>query len=88
MEQFKTVFEEYKAAADKTNKIEEAWEKDPCNEVYESEFDQAYIKECAAHTALVDYIWKLTNGQIDRKTIRIMTVKCQDELESIVERIA
>lgn len=88
MEQFKALFEEYKAAADKTNKIEEAWEKDPYNEAYEAEFDQAYIKECAVHTALVDHIYKLTEGQIDRKTIRIMTVKMQDELEAIVERIA
>lgn len=88
MEEFKRLFEEYKAADEATNKIEEAWEKDPYNETYELEFDRAYNKEGIAHTALVDYIEKLTKGQIDRKTIRKMTVTMKDQLESIVERIA
>lgn len=88
MNEFKTLYNTYKAAAEETNNIEAAWEANPENEELEAAFDEAYNKEFAAHNELVAHIIKITDGQIDNNTARMLIATRAKELEEIIERIA
>ena len=88
MNEFKTLWNAYRAAEKEMNKIDKAYELDPESAELETKWDAAYKAEYNAKEQVVEKIIELTAGQIDRKTANMMILTRKNDLESIIEKIA
>lgn len=57
---------------------------DPTNEEKEKAFDEAYKAEFDTFTAVANLIVKMTNGQIDDKTVHTMVRTKRNEILAIL----
>lgn len=81
------LLEALKAAEEKANRIDKAWEADPENEELEAAFDEAYAAEHKALEAVANEIVKFTSDKIDFQTASVMIRKKRAELESLIARL-
>lgn len=84
----KVLFNNYLTAEKRANEADSAWEANPENEELEKAFDEAYKAEHEALEALIEEIEKETNGEIDKKTARMLVTARKEEVKSLIERIA
>jgi len=80
----KELLERLKAAEERANKADQAWEQEPESVEKENEFNEAYKEEYKAFEALVAGIVKATAGKIDRKTAGNMIRMKRNELEALL----
>lgn len=88
MNEFKTLWNAYRAAEEKMNIIDKAYELDPENEELETKWDVAYKAEYNAKEQVVEKIIELTAGQVDKKTANMMILTKRENLEALIEKIA
>ena len=84
----KELLKKLEEAEKRANAADEAWDNDPENEQLEIEFDEAYNEEWNARKAVINEVVKITNGQIDEKTVNTMLNVKRNELKAIIERMA
>jgi len=84
MNELKKRLEELARLEEIANKADDAMMADPTNEEKEKTFDEAYKAEFDAFTAVTNLIVKMTNGQIDEKTARIMVRTKRSEILNLV----
>ena len=80
----KELLERLKAAEERANKADQAWEQEPESAEKENEFNEAYKEEYKAFEALAAGIVKVTAGKIDRKTAGKMIRMKRNELEALL----
>ena len=80
----KELLERLKAAEERANKADQAWEQEPESVEKENEFNEAYKEEYKAFEALATGIVKATAGKIDRKTAGNMIRMKRNELEALL----
>lgn len=83
----KELLERLKAAEERANKADQAWEQEPESAEKENEFNEAYKEEYKAFEALAASIVKATAGKIDRKTAGNMIRMKRNELEALLVMI-
>ncbi len=88
MKELKQLFNEYQKVLEEINKVDTAWDKDPCNEELEKAFDEAYNKEFELYQKLQEKIVSLGSGNISKGTASTMINGHFEELEKLFTRIA
>lgn len=84
MNELKKRLEELARLEEIANRADDAMMADPTNEEKEKAFDEAYKAEFDAFTAVANLIVKMTNGQIDEKTTRIMVRTKRNEILNLI----
>lgn len=84
MEELKKKLEELTRLEEIANRADDEMMADPTNEVKEKAFDEAYKAEFAAFMEVSDLIVKMTSGQIDEKTARIMVRTKRNEILNLI----
>ena len=84
----KELLKRLEEAEQRANEADQAWEQDPENEELEKAFDEAYKAQHEAINALIEEIYRQTNGDIDIRTARTMIRKYREALKAIIEKAA
>lgn len=84
MEELKKKLEELTRLEEITDRADDEMMTDPTNEDKERAFDESYKEEFAAFMAVSDLIVKMTSGQIDEKTARIMVRTKRNEILNLI----
>lgn len=79
----KELFIKLRAAEEKANRADTAYEANPYDEEIERAFDEAYAEEYKAFTELATAISKYTNGQITEQVAATMLRSKREQLENL-----